>query len=149
MEKTRGRLVIASMGFFLLFSAVALKLAGATVMFPMQRKHGDRLAQLPNPLGALLLRNPAAPPAASGKPLGTTPDDGSPALAPPPPPQDTAPHTRAMIVDRNGEILALSLPTSGLYANPREMIDTDEAAQRMKAVLPRLDLDVVKARLAS
>jgi len=149
MEKTRGRLVIASMGFFLLFSAVALKLAGATVMFPMQRKHGDRLAQLPNPLGALLLRNPAAPPAASGKPLGSTPDDGSPALAPPPPPQDTAPHTRAMIVDRNGEILALSLPTSGLYANPREMIDTDEAAQRMKAVLPRLDLDVVKARLAS
>jgi len=157
-EKRRGRLVIASMGFFLLFGAVALKLAGATVMFPIQRKHGeakwfarhDRLAQLPNPLGALLLRNPAAPPAASGEPLGSTPADGLPALVPPPPPpQDTGPHTRAMIVDRNGEILALSLPTSGLYANPREMIDTDEAAQKMKAVLPRLDLDVVKARLAS
>ncbi len=149
MEKTRGRLVIASMGFFLLFGAVALKLAGATVMFPVQRKHSetkwfarhDRLAQLPNSLGALLLRNPATPPAA--------PADGLPALVPPPPPQDTGPHTRAMIVDRNGEILALSLPTSGLYANPREMIDTDEAAQKMKAVLPRLDLDVAKARLAS
>ena len=148
MEKTRGRLVIASVGFFLLFGAVAFKLAGATIMFPIQRKHHDRseterfarLAQLPNP---------AAPLAASGERLGSTPADGSPALVPPPPPQDIGPHTRAMIVDRNGEILALSLPTAGLYANPREMIDTDEAAQKMKAVLPRLDLDVAKARLAS
>jgi len=148
MEKTRGRLVIASVGFFLLFGAVAFKLAGATIMFPIQRKHHDRseterfarLAQLLNP-GASL--------AASGERLGSTPADGSPALVPPPPPQDIGPHTRAMIVDRNGEILALSLPTAGFYANPREMIDTDEAAQKMKAVLPRLDLDVAKARLAS
>ena len=132
MEKTRGRLVIASMGFFLLFGAVALKLAVATVMFPIQPKRHDRLAQLPDPA--------ATAPAASM--------DGTPAPAPPPP-RDAGPHTRAMIVDRNGEILALSLPTSGLYANPREMIDTAEAAQRLKYVLPRLDLDVVKARLAS
>jgi len=141
MEKTRGRLVIASMGFFLLFGAVALKLAGATVMFPIQPKHHDRsetkwfarLAQLPDPTIAA----PAPSP------------DGTPALMPPPPPRDTGPHTRAMIVDRNGEILALSLPTAGLYANPREMIDTAEAAQKLKSVLPRLDLDVVKTRLAS
>ncbi len=132
MEKMRGRLVIASIGFFLLFGAVALKLAGATVMFPIQPRHHDRLAQLPDPT--------VAPPPVSA--------DGSPAFVPPPP-RDTGPHTRAMIVDRNGEILALSLPTAGLYANPREMIDTAEAAQRIKAVLPSLDLDVAKARLAS
>ena len=140
MEKTRGRLVIASMGFLVLFGAVAFKLASATVLFPMQPKRHDRseterfarLAQHPDPAAG----DPAAP-------------DGSPALMPPPPPQDTRPHTRAMIVDRNGEILAFSLPTAGLYANPREMIDTAEAAEKIKTVLPRLDLNVVKARLAS
>ena len=130
MEKTRGRLVVASMGFFLLFGAVALKLAGATVLFPIQPKRHDRLAQLPSPT----IANPAES------------TDGTPALALP---RDTGPHTRAMIVDRNGEILALSLPTAGLYANPREMIDTAEAAQKLKSVLPSLDLEVVKTRLAS
>ncbi|APH58741.1 peptidoglycan D,D-transpeptidase FtsI family protein [Granulibacter bethesdensis] len=56
---------------------------------------------------------------------------------------------RATIVDRNNQILAISLPTSELYANPREMIDTAEAAHKLKTVLPQLDEDVVKARLAS
>ena len=129
MEKTRGRLVIASMGFSLLFGAVALKLAGATVMFPMQSKRLERLAQLPNPTTA----NPSA--------------QGSSPLAIPP--RDAGPHTRAMVVDRNGEILAISLPTAGLYANPREMMDTDEAARKLKSVLPSIDLEVARARLAS
>ena len=129
MEKTRGRLVIASMGFSLLFGAVALKLAGATVMFPMQSKRLDRMAQLPNPTTA----GPSVP--------------GNSLLAVPP--RDAGPHTRAMVVDRNGEILAISLPTAGLYANPREMMDTDEAARKLKSVLPSLDLEVARARLAS
>ena len=54
-----------------------------------------------------------------------------------------------MITDRNGEILALSLPMAGLYANPKEMMDTAEAAARLKQVLPRLDIEVVRARLSS
>jgi len=130
LEKTRGRLVIASLGFSVLFGAVALKLAGATVLFPMQPKRLDRLAQLPDPTNAA----PAEP---------------NDAALPPAPPRDAGPHTRAMVVDRNGEILAISLPTAGLYANPREMMDTAEAAQKLKSVLPRLDLDIVRARLAS
>ena len=127
METTRGRLVIASAGFLLLFGAVAFKLAGATVLFPLQSKRLDRLAQLPAPV------------------IAAGPDGALPV----PPPRDPGPRTRAMVVDRNGEILAISLPTAGLYANPREMMDTDEVAQKLKAVLPRLDLDVVRARLAS
>ena len=129
LEKTRGRLVIASMGFSLLFGAVALKLAAATIVFPMQPKRDDRLARLPDPLGAVILAGQAN--------------------GPPTPPRDAKPRTRAMVVDRNGEILAISLPTSGLYANPREMIDTDEAAHKLKTALPQLDLAVVRGRLAS
>ncbi len=54
---------------------------------------------------------------------------------------------RAMITDRNGEILAISLPTAGLYANPKEMIDPADVAHKLKSVLPRLDEDVVRTRL--
>ncbi len=56
---------------------------------------------------------------------------------------------RAMIVDRNNEILAISLPTSALYANPREMIDTDEAARRLHAAVPRIEEETARRRLSS
>ncbi|MBC7801489.1 MAG: penicillin-binding protein 2, partial [Gemmatimonadaceae bacterium] len=81
--------------------------------------------------------------------IARLPDPVSPADTPGTVPRDAGPRTRAMITDRNGEILAISLPTSGLYANPREMIDTNEAAGRLHAILPRLDLDLVRTRLAS
>jgi cell division protein FtsI (penicillin-binding protein 3) len=76
-------------------------------------------------------------------------------VLPPPPDGDTAPEpgapkgVRATITDRNGEILAVSLPTSGLYANPREMMDAADAAHKLKLALPRLDEDVVRTRLTS
>jgi len=56
---------------------------------------------------------------------------------------------RAMIVDRNNQILAVSLPTVELYANPREMIDVREVAHELKRVLPRLDEAELLARLSS
>jgi cell division protein FtsI (penicillin-binding protein 3) len=56
---------------------------------------------------------------------------------------------RAMIVDRNNQILAISLPTAEMYANPREMIDTAEAAHKLKLAVPRLDEDEMRQRLGS
>ena len=130
LEKTRSRLLLAAGGFAVLFAAVAIKLAGATVVVPVIPKRLER-NRLPE-LAAITPPNPDAP-----------------AAAPAPAPPEPGPRTRAMIVDRNGEILALSLPTAGLYANPKEMMDTAEAAVKLKHVIPRLDLDVVRARLGS
>ena len=56
---------------------------------------------------------------------------------------------RAMITDRNGEFLAVSLPTVALYANPKEMIDTADAARKLKKVLPKLDEARTAERLAN
>jgi cell division protein FtsI (penicillin-binding protein 3) len=136
LEKTRSRLLLAAGGFSVLFLAVVVKLAGATIIVPMQPK---RVAHLPDP--------PAAAMAAAATPQGaeTTAAAPAPAVAA----HDPGPRTRANIVDRNGEILAFSLPTSGLYANPKEMMDIADAAAKLKRVLPRLDLEVVRARLGS
>src|SRR6266536_6693462 len=49
-----------------------------------------------------------------------------------PKPEVTALAERAMITDRNGQILAISLPTVALFADPRQIIDPIEAAHRMK-----------------
>ncbi len=116
MEKTRSRLVFSALGFALLFLAVVLKLADATIVQPL-------------------------PPHRPEKPIAQLFD--SPKL------QDSGPRARrAMITDRNGEILAISLPTAALYANPREMIDTADAAHKLKQVLPRLDEEEVRKRLS-
>jgi cell division protein FtsI (penicillin-binding protein 3) len=55
---------------------------------------------------------------------------------------------RAMITDRNGQILAISLPTVALFADPRQIIDPADAAHRMKQVLPRLDEGMARERLS-
>ena len=56
-------------------------------------------------------------------------------------------HVRADIVDRNGVLLATSLPTVSLYADPQYISDADEAAAKLVSVLPDLDLDEVRAKL--
>src|ERR1700722_7015218 len=55
---------------------------------------------------------------------------------------------RAMITDRNGQILAISLPTVAVFADPRQVIDPADVAHRLKEVLPRLDENGARPRLS-
>jgi len=56
---------------------------------------------------------------------------------------------RADIVDRNGVLLATSLVTQSLYANPKLIANPEATARRLAAVLPGLDEKAVRERLAS
>ena len=58
--------------------------------------------------------------------------------------EDALAAMRPDIVDRNGEILATDIRTPSLYANPRQIIDHDDAIDRLAEVLP--DLDRTKLR---
>ncbi|OYW08806.1 MAG: penicillin-binding protein, partial [Rhodospirillales bacterium 12-71-4] len=55
---------------------------------------------------------------------------------------------RAAITDRNGELLAVTLPITALYANPSEVQDAAGVARRLVGVLPQLNLERVTARLS-
>jgi cell division protein FtsI (penicillin-binding protein 3) len=117
MERTRRRLVFSAIGFGVLFVAVVLKLADATIVQPLPPHRAER------PIAAL--------------------------LEAPKPAQDVAMMARrASITDRNGEILAISLPTAALYANPRELIDPADVAHKLKLALPKLDEADIRARLS-
>ena len=59
------------------------------------------------------------------------------------------PTERADILDRNGVVLATSLATASLYANPRQISEAAEAAQRLVKVLPELSEPEVAAKLGS
>lgn len=56
---------------------------------------------------------------------------------------------RAEILDRNGIVLAASLPTVSLYANPHLVQEPDEAARRLAKVLPGVPAAELLARLKS
>lgn len=112
MEVSRTRLAIAACGFMLLFGGVAMKLADATIIGPLEPRRA--------------VVSPRIGPSA----------------------EQQVRRERAMITDRNGEILAVSLPTAALFANPREMIDVAEAARKLKTVLRGLDVEATTARLS-
>jgi cell division protein FtsI (penicillin-binding protein 3) len=56
---------------------------------------------------------------------------------------------RADIVDRNGSLLATTLDSPSLYADPRQIIDAGEATRALRTVLPQLDPVQTQAKLAS
>lgn len=57
--------------------------------------------------------------------------------------------TRADIADRNGTLIATDLPTASLYADPALVLDPDEAAAKLAAVLPELGYSSLLAKLSS
>jgi len=56
--------------------------------------------------------------------------------------------TRADMTDRNGEVLATTLQTYSLYAEPRKIWNLEETARQLVATRPHLDVDIVKDRLS-
>lgn len=64
-------------------------------------------------------------------------------------PQTRPTASRPDIVDRNGEVLATDIKTASLFAEPRRIVDVDEAIERLRTVLPDLDYQEVYRRLSS
>ncbi len=122
LETMRVRLLAAAAGFACLFGAVSVKLALATVLLPMAPATRQIAPQVPQI------------PVIRADPHGLYADDGSMPLV-----------HRATITDRNGQILAISLPMAAVFANPLELIDPVDAAHKLKTVLPTLDVaDTIK-----
>jgi cell division protein FtsI (penicillin-binding protein 3) len=63
--------------------------------------------------------------------------------------QDAVATARPDILDRNGQILATDIKAPSLFAEPRKLIDVDEATELLTAEMPDLDNIEVRERLAS
>src|SRR6185437_11103868 len=62
--------------------------------------------------------------------------------------QDAIATARPDIVDRNGEVLATDVKAPSLFAEPRRLIDKEEAIELLTATLPDLDTGEVRERLS-
>lgn len=60
---------------------------------------------------------------------------------------DAVATARPDIVDRNGEVLATDVKRPSLFAEPRRVIDVDEASELLTAVMPDLDTTELRQRL--
>lgn len=56
---------------------------------------------------------------------------------------------RPDIIDRNGDIVAIDVKSPSLFAEPKRLIDPDEALEGLLKVLPDLDVAEARARLNS
>ncbi len=59
------------------------------------------------------------------------------------------PASRPEITDRNGEMLATDLDMVSLYAEPRRIVDVDEAVEKLASVVPQLDWQDTYRKLKS
>jgi cell division protein FtsI (penicillin-binding protein 3) len=62
---------------------------------------------------------------------------------------DAVSGARPDILDRNGAILATDIKTMSVFAEPRRIIDKDEAVELLTAVLPDVDAHELRDRLGS
>jgi cell division protein FtsI (penicillin-binding protein 3) len=63
--------------------------------------------------------------------------------------EQAASGARPDLLDRNGEILATDIETMSVFAEPRRIIDKDEAVELITAVLPDVDAKALRERLGS
>lgn len=63
--------------------------------------------------------------------------------------QEASSRARPEIVDRNGEILASDVRIDSVFAEPRNIVDKDEAVELLTAVLPNLDANDLREKLGS
>ena len=54
---------------------------------------------------------------------------------------------RPDIVDRNGAVIATDIAVASLYADPRKIIDVEEAVESLTATVPDLDAKALRAKL--
>jgi cell division protein FtsI (penicillin-binding protein 3) len=57
--------------------------------------------------------------------------------------------TRADIVDRNGKLLATTLDSPSVYANPKQILDAADATQKLIRIFPGLDRNEIYTKLTS
>ena len=57
--------------------------------------------------------------------------------------------SRPDLVDRDGRLLATDIRTASLFAEPRRVVDVDEAVERLAEVLPGLDRERTRRRLSA
>ena len=62
---------------------------------------------------------------------------------------DTIAAARPDILDRNGKILATDIKVMSVFAEPRRIVDKDEAVELLTAVLPDVDARELRERLGS
>lgn len=62
---------------------------------------------------------------------------------------DAVAASRPDLLDRNGEILATDVKVMSVFAEPRRIIDKDEAVELLTAVLPDVDARELRERLGS
>lgn len=123
LERMHVRLLGVAAGFTVLFGIVALKATLATVIAPLAPEARQIRPQVPE--------IPKIDPKSTLTSALSLPQV-----------------KRAMIVDRNNQALAVSLPVAQVYANPRELIDAREVSGKLKSVLPELDEEETFRRLS-
>ncbi|MER8485363.1 penicillin-binding protein 2 [Mesorhizobium sp. M1322] len=64
-------------------------------------------------------------------------------------PQSRVTASRPDIIDRNGEVLATDIKTASLFAEPRRIVDADEAIEKLATVLPEIDYEQTYHKLKS
>ncbi|MGX5805865.1 peptidoglycan D,D-transpeptidase FtsI family protein [Bradyrhizobium sp. Arg314] len=64
-------------------------------------------------------------------------------------PQSRVTASRPDIVDRNGEVLATDIKTASLFAEPRRIVDADEAIEKLSTVLPEIDYEQTYRKVKS